>query len=239
MLSVSKHNLLEMWELGQQLSQPSLAAMLLRLTRPEWSEDKILDMPIGERDCALMTVYAENFSRRLTLLEACPNCAEMMEFELTIAELLTQKPNTYPITIELPASDAIARKCPTLRLPTSRDLLSALSEGSAGKTLLERCIPSHASDMSIDDRERDQLEKKLKDADPMAHIKIALTCHKCEHRTESLFDIVAILWKTWSEKAQILLNEVCVLAAHFGWSEQSIFNMSDFRRQYYLSRLAQ
>lgn len=239
MLSISKHNLLEIWELGQMLSQPSLAAMLLRVTRPEWSEDKILDMPIGERDCALMAVYAENFSRRLTLLEKCPGCGELMEFDVTIAELLAQKPMVYPVSIDLPSAEPIAKKYPILRLPTSRDLLAALSERNVRKKLLELCLASETKDVFIDDRDLYKLEQKLIEADPMAHVKIALTCHKCEHRTESLFDIVDILWKAWSEKARRLLDEVCVLASHFNWSEQSILNMSDYRRHYYLSRLAQ
>lgn len=248
MFSIPRQTLLEMWEQAQGLTHPELAAALLAAVYPDWPHNDILDLPIGQRDSALMAVYVQNFNASLSVIETCRHCQAVMEFDLDIPGLLQHQPATYPESLAV----MVDKQTLDCRLPATRDLLAVLEEADPQTALLQRCLlPSpdelqHSQNHSQQESrqltalaapDRNDLERQLLEADPLAQVNIAVACHHCGERSETLFDIVPVLWKAWSDKAQRLLDEVVTLAYHFKWSEQSILNLSDQRRHYYLSRL--
>lgn len=253
MSRVSRHDLLRIWEGGHLLSHPDLAVLLLLAASPQRSEDEVLDLPVGVRDCELMRVYRDNISADLVLVERCHHCKEALEFALTIDDLLRQSAESNDaqhFAVELSTGRA------SLRLPTSRDLLAVLNKPDPDQALLQRCLDtnivadpgaavgdevgdevSEGAAPSLSTENIASISRCIEAADPMAHVNIDLRCHQCGQHNESVFDIVSLLWKAWSEQVQHWLEEVFQLALHFGWSEESILAMSDSRRRFYLARL--
>lgn len=234
-MTLSNYAVVAMWEQAQSLTHPQLAKTLLRAARPELSEDNVLDLTIGERDAELLLIFKNNFQRQLELLERCDACGTELEFDLTVDELLQQNKTkvTKTLTVETEHGEL------QIRLPTTRDLLAIKqTNGNTKKKLIERCIQSISDNkMSVVEQPiMSLIEEKMQRADPLADMRIALRCHACGHCFETVFDIVAILWNAWKVRAQNLLNEVHILALNYHWDERTILEMSDMRRQFYLSK---
>jgi hypothetical protein len=75
---------------------------------------------------------------------------------------------------------------------------------------------------------------QLAEADAMTDVQILLECPQCEHSWTEQFDIAAYLWREVDDRARRLLQDVHVLALHYGWCESEILALSDLRRQFYL-----
>jgi hypothetical protein len=78
------------------------------------------------------------------------------------------------------------------------------------------------------------LSRRMDELDPQADIRMQLTCPRCAHQWETLFDIASILWHEINHWAERMLLTVHRLAKAYGWSEQDILSMSPIRRQFYL-----
>ena len=70
-------------------------------------------------------------------------------------------------------------------------------------------------------------------ADPLAEIALELACPDCAATWSAPFDIVRFLWSEVDAWAARTLDEVHVLASHYGWSEAEILALSPQRRQHY------
>jgi hypothetical protein len=79
-----------------------------------------------------------------------------------------------------------------------------------------------------------RLADDMRQRDPGAEVRMALSCPICGHAWSATFDIVSYLWSEIEDWAQRLLADVCVLATACGWSERDILGLSPTRRQIYL-----
>lgn len=129
------------------------------------------------------------------------------------------------------------------RLPTSRDLLEAGKGEGAEARLLERCVlearsgedPVAADALPVPVIEA--VGAAMADADPLADVRLELTCPACGHGWTSPFDPVAFFWDEIEAWVPRLLREVHRLASAYGWSEREILGMSAWRRAEYLRLL--
>ena len=74
----------------------------------------------------------------------------------------------------------------------------------------------------------------LAQADPMADLRLGLTCVACGHAWQSPFDTASFLWTELDAWAARILREVHTLASAYGWTERDILSLSPGRRAQYL-----
>ena len=144
----------------------------------------------------------------------------------------------------------------TLRPPTSADLAGVLQDAdpeadpqAAREALLRRCLldvqpldvqplDETASPVELPQPLPEPLVAALSQAleagDPLADLRLDLTCPACEHAWQAPFDILAFFWQEIDDWAWRTLREVHLLARSYGWSEQAILSMSAWRRRIYL-----
>jgi hypothetical protein len=114
-------------------------------------------------------------------------------------------------------------------------------------TLLDRCIiharhignggePVRASELPQEVAEA--VADRMAMADPQAEIELAVDCPACGERWQAPFEIESFFWSEIGAWARRILSEVHVLASSYGWREADIFNMSAWRRQYYLDLIS-
>ncbi|MGW0209347.1 hypothetical protein ACWDZ8_27315, partial [Streptomyces sp. NPDC003233] len=75
-------------------------------------------------------------------------------------------------------------------------------------------------------------------ADPAADIRLNLACPACGHAASAELDIASYLWAELDAWARGTLQDVHLLAGHYGWSESEILALSPLRRRYYLELCA-
>ena len=238
----SAERLLQSWEEGRGAHPIERALALLHAGAPETPVDAWAGLAIGQRDAALLDLRESLFGSRIETLAHCPRCGELLESSFELRDLrvpagpapaglhaLSCKVNDYAIAY---------------RLPTSADLLQALTGTSADDDaetrLLALCIAEaqHAGRaLAARDLPADvvaALQADMACHDPGAETRVSLSCPACMHGFETDFDIVAYLWSELDDWAQRTLAQVHTLAAAYGWSERAILRLSPARRQHYI-----
>ena len=185
------------------------------------------DLALGERDGALLDLYAATFGDRLDAVATCPSCATAVELSLSCAELRrTPKSPVEPLKVDGQAVE--------WRLPTTKDL-EAVAEcfdaAEAGAQLLRRCVIV-ADELTSEVREA--VGAAMAAADPLAEILLDLDCPQCNARWSSQLDVAAFVWRHLDAAAQRLFVEVHTLARAYGWTEPQILALSPTRRATYL-----
>jgi hypothetical protein len=233
MLQLGAKDLLAIWEEGQARHAIDRALLLFAAARPELPADRLTDLPLGQRNEALLRLRQRTFGPRISAHVDCPGCGDRMELALQTDALLA---NTAPPDAAAEfETDGIR-----FRPVTSRDLVAALSHAdaeSAAIQLLERCCVARPDKVSLHDL-HDKVEAGLESLDPNANIELSLTCEACRHAWTAPFDIGAVLWDEVDARARALLAEVHALARAYGWHERDILGLSEQRRAAYLRMVA-
>lgn len=221
--------LIACWELGLRRHPLDRALLLYAAAEPDLDPDSLADHPLGRRNAALLRLRRSLFGDALQSSVNCPRCSERLEFSLSATTLLARAPAGAATHAELGAL--------RLRLPTSRDLASIVSEtepGRAESKLLARLLGrSDVEDAFADEH----LARALDAADPCMDFTLDLSCPDCAHEWSEPFDVPAFLWEEMELQARRLLHEVHALAGAYGWSEPQILALSDVRRRAYLERI--
>ena len=235
-------DIVSIWELGWNRPDWSKALIALGPALPEAKPSEIASLSVGERNAHLLALRRSLIGPVMHALVKCPICAEPLEFEQGIDELLDGYAPPAAGEHIFSWGDHQVR----YRLLTSDDLAHAASLGDqpdARRYLIERAVlaasrgdepvdPSELPDAMFDELARDMAER-----DPLAHVEIPLACAACEHVWSALFQIVPFLWTEFERKAKEVLEEVVTLARSYGWSEAAILEMGSARRQYYLDAI--
>ena len=223
--------LLEIWERGIRRHPLDRGLLLLSIARPDDVLDSLADVPIGERDRALLALRAALFGAALESYVDCPACGTRLEFTVDADELRGAPP---PPEVEVHGV--------RLRPPTSRDLAVALrepDEQAAERCLAQRCVLGATSGTAmLDALDPFEVQLALATADGGSDIELELSCDGCDHRWQESFDITGYLWQEIDSRARALLREVDALARAYGWSEREILALSDARRRSYLALVA-
>jgi hypothetical protein len=129
--------------------------------------------------------------------------------------------------------------------PIQKDLLTAIYENQESEEILKNCVlvAKNRDNRTINYSELpntiwDNLSKQMDQQDPLANIQFSLTCPSCQHHWQSTFDIMSYLWTEIDSWAKRMLQEVCILARAYHWSEKEILGMSTKRRQMYLELIS-
>jgi hypothetical protein len=235
--TLSATELLDVWEQGERQHALDRALTLLGITCPEKKLSELRQLSIGQRDALLLVLRQLTFGPQLEAYTECPACGAQQEFAVNIEELL--RGHTH-----LESSEQAAKVEGFLirfRLPNSSDLAECINSDSvAGKELLKRCVLSitrHNKAVAFEELPEtvnSALETRISELDPLSEVQITLNCTECGHRLTMFLDILSFFWGELREQVKRLLNQVYVLARHYGWREADILTMSPWRRQYYL-----
>jgi hypothetical protein len=240
----SAHDLLRVWEVGEDQHPLDRALTLLAAACPELTWDELAALSVGQRDARLLTLRERTSGPNLNGFAECPRCAERLEFDVQVADLrAAAAPDTQVEARELVTGGVALR----FRLPNSRDLAAILGcqdLAAARSLLVQRCVleanrdggPVVGSELPAEAIAR--LGERMAQCDPQAEVLLELRCPTCDHAWRALFDIVAFFWAELAAQAKRLLREVHTLAWAYGWREADILSMSARRRRFYLGMIA-
>lgn len=241
MRPLTTSELLEVWEKGlhQTLLEKTMCLLVKACSGDD--PDQLGHLSIGDRDARLLQLREWTFGSQLHNMTKCPHCNEMVEWQSDTKNLYLQPPshNFSVRTFEI-EKDAFHIR---FRLPDSVDILKAISNKEATKTIIGNCvleINSKDGAGSIDDLNEDvwmELSERMAKEDPQANITINLSCPACSNTWNAIFDIVSFFWAEINNWAKRIMQEVCLLARAFGWSERDILNMGSYRRQLYIQMI--
>jgi hypothetical protein len=235
--------LLGVWEKSNNRSLPDKALLLLDTACSDGEPADPALLSIGDRDARLLQLREWMFGSSLLNISHCQACNEQIEWVTNISDLRFPLPHKVS-----PASYSLQADSFTIlfRLPNSYDL-SKVSSDSAYQSdpvkLLAECVldVQHETGQynihNLPIEVFDKLDQEMSMQDPLADIRMALSCPGCAHAWEAQFDIVHYLWKEIDSWARHILHDVALLASTFGWSEAEILNMSPQRRQLYLDMI--
>jgi hypothetical protein len=245
--------LLQLWEYGQGQPPVRRALALLSAACPERSLTDLAALPIGQRDGLLLKLRERTFGPRLTVTAHCPQCDEKLELELIANDLLSMGESSgISRSTEGDRPEAEVGSVPftlasgdwrvAFRLPASRDLLALPlpGEGDLRAMLLASCVlfvwqnekPGDPGDLS--EEVISKVLAAMAEADPLAEIRLALTCPACAHSWKPILDPLAYFWEELESWAAGLLQEIHLLARAYGWNEAEILALSPWRRRAYL-----
>jgi hypothetical protein len=237
MLSPSTAQLVDAWDRALSRSALGRTETLLALASPETDVVALDALTLGDRERRLLSVRAAAFGPKLTGLVACEACGESLELQLPVDDLLgLHGPTTETLALE---HEGYALR---LRLPDGADL-RAVAEGpaeTAAARLLASCVTeAKRGGVSVPSDELppgvvEAAGEALAQADPLADLRIGLTCVACGHAWQSPFDTASFLWTELDAWAGRILREVHALAGAYGWTERDILSLSPGRRAQYL-----
>jgi hypothetical protein len=223
---------LSLWERGHQMHPIDQALLALSAALPEIPLEALRMWPIGERNRAIAELRCISFGSQFEAAIACPRCDVPLEFSMDGSAF---KPGGSL------RSEAIVVNGLAFRLPNSTDLAAAATASNvdcAVARLLDSCrLDSGHRTSVVEELSAEEMElvgEQMELADPMAEIRVDLTCSACEHHWHESLDIVAFLWTDLRASARRLLYDVHALASAYGWNEREILSLSDSRRQAYL-----
>jgi len=237
MQRLSASSLLSAWERGRDQPPLRRALLLLQAASPDESPESFETLPLGRRDARLLDLRTMIFGPRLDAIASCPRCAETLEFAIHAADLAGLD--------ALALESSLIQRDPyevTARAPSSADLLEivGLAPEERRRALAERCVvegrrgDAVVAPEALPDDLVDLIVEHMDEADPLAHLSVALACPACEHAWNVPFDMTSFLWAELEAWADRTLRDVHVLASAYAWSESSILSMSAWRRRRYL-----
>ena len=229
--------LLQIWEQGAAWHPIDQALLMVQTAYPDRPPQDLSELAIGQRDILLLQIRRDTFGDCIEAYVECPACQGGLEMTFSCETLLEGVPESA-VTRSTVEYDGIAWD---LRAPNSRDMAAvavAQDIEVAKETLFARCAQRKEARSDnpgpVPPSLQAIVERELAVLDPQAEILIDLTCQVCGHTWQTIFDIVAFLWREIHTRARRLLQEIDVLARTYGWTETEVLRLSETRRRLYV-----
>jgi hypothetical protein len=223
--------LIQLWELGQEMPPAQRAVALAEAARGDANSPAAADLPLGDRDHRLMLLYAGLFGPQVTGEDTCGACAAVLEVSFDLGALAAgHHPARTPVTVGLGEQELHCRAL------TTADLIAAAESSDFEVGLLARCVTSATGQPApgLPAPAAAEVMSALAAADPLADVRLAVTCGECGHQWDTVFDIASFLWTEICAAVERLLGDVHLLATAYGWSEAEVLAVGPRRREYYL-----
>jgi len=234
MRPLTSAELIQLWERGHDMTPVQRAVALAEAASDEETGPPVADLALGERDRRLMLLRRQLFGAQISGVVSCGKCGAVLDVAFDLDLLMAgDTTTTTPVTVRW---DDKELRC---RVLTTADLIvAAEAPGSDfGLALLARCVtevgPPHPA-ADLPDAVAAEVMAALAAADPLADVRMAVTCGECGHQWDTAFDIASFLWTEICAATERMLGEVHVLASAYGWSEAEVLAVGPRRRQYYL-----
>lgn len=231
MRTPSERELLALWESGLTRHPIDRALLLCAWARPDVPADQLPHLPLGTVNEALLRLRRALFGTQLQAQVTCERCGEALEIGLTVDVLLPASPDPA-ISPVLQLEEGFK-----FRLLDSADLASVVGMAdahAAAERLLERCGLPRSQDTVLTEDIRMRIEAWLEASDPLADLRLKLSCEACGHGWTAALDPATWLWDEVQHRAHGLLAQVHTLARAYGWTESQVLALSPQRRSVYL-----
>lgn len=181
------------------------------------------------RTFAMTTAEYEVAFRLPNSLDLAAACAgvEVLGSEVTQAASFSQPSQATSSASNVEGGHMVSRAVATL---LDRCVIDARHITNCGESVRASDLPQEVAEAVAD---------RMAMADPQAEMELVVDCAKCGDRWEAPFDIESFFWSEIDTWARRILSEVHVLASSYGWREADIFNMSAWRRHYYLDLISE
>lgn len=222
-------DVLTWWEQGRTLPALQRALWYLQNQDPQQSWERLLELPIGERDRRLFALRSRLFGPSLHVFTTCPHCQLELAFSFDSEQLCGNGAENQTAAFEFDGAK--------VRLLNTADQLtiSRMPEDQVQQFIMENCV--HVRD-GQDIPSLDGIIDAMVQQDPLAEILLQMQCEQCGHQWPLLLDIVSFFQQELDDYARSLLQQVHILASAYGWSEQEILSLSTKRRLTYMEMLA-
>ena len=119
MVPLNPSDLIELWEQGRTRHAIDRALLLFAAARPDLPADRLADLPLGQRNAALLRLRQATFGPEIHAYLDCPGCRERMELALRVEMFLPPASEDF-------ADGELESEGFRFRVPTSRDLAALL-----------------------------------------------------------------------------------------------------------------
>lgn len=229
--------LLGLWERAAPLAPLQQAVVLAAATDSSAHPTDVAVLPIGQRDRRLLRLRASMAGPMLEATTTCASCGERVELSLDTTGLVEP-----PVTSMGPYTTDVEGVSVTWRSPTTADLehIASLADlATADEALFERCVlsvggagPMTAAELSPEVRAA--VTAAMSEVDPLAELLVDMTCVHCAEQFTAELDVAEATWAELRACAHRVLHEVDALARAYGWTEDEVLALSEWRRAAYL-----
>lgn len=229
-----------LWEACAHQDAQERALSMLGAVEADLDRDQLARLPLGERDRRLLCLHRSQYGDTIQAIDACPDCGERIELEISVGSLLDELPEPGP------CETTLGEFTVTFRPVTTEDLLAvrrAPDSAQAERQLRARIVTAASragvsiSSDQLSEAEIAALSLALDAADPMAEILLSAQCPACERGWSSLLEIAELLFGLLAREAQRVLVDVHALASAYGWTEDVVLALSEQRRRWYVARV--
>jgi hypothetical protein len=192
------------------------------------------DLTVGARTECLLRLAATGDEAEIPLALRCPNraCGRELEIELTvdeISELQQQVLSDETISV----SNQLK-----LRRPTGSDQLAWLGRSfEVESEALQQMLSTLVVEGTPSRESLEEIGRVMDEHDPLVNFTVQVQCPDCEQESVCEIDLEDVSLNRLRQAQLRLLAAVHRLAAHYHWSEEEIFKVPHWRRDYYLSLL--
>jgi len=189
------------------------------------------DLTVGARTECLLRVAATD--EEIPLVLRCPNraCGRELEIELgvsEISELQQQAVNDETIFVGRLK----------LRRPTGNDQLAWLGRSfEVESEALQQMLCTLVVEGTPSRESLEEIGRVMDEHDPLVNFTVRVQCPDCEQESVCEIDLEDVSLNRLRQAQLRLLATVHRLAAHYHWSEEEIFKVPHWRRDYYLNLL--
>jgi hypothetical protein len=228
-----------------------LSRCVVRLGSDKVTRETIRSLTVGDREALLLHLRRLSLGEQLQCVLSCvdSDCGKKMDLELKIGDLLLAPYSIIRQRYEVVVTDAQARYCVRVRVPTGADAelaatMAITDPHCAAEGLLRRCIDAVIDDsgQQIDELPRAVLNgvaANLSELDPQAELRLNVACPECGRGFTALFDAGSYFFQEIAAGIKRLYREVHLLAFHYHWSEAEIMEMTQKKRRLYLNLLSE
>jgi len=246
MRNLMADQLMALIDAGTGRSDVDRAQLMLAWGYPDRDWSHLANLAVGARDHLLFKMRQELFGNSAKLSCRCPKCDANYEFDIEIDEILSvdSKDASRHNEIEV----AKGGQTIVFRPVSARDL-AALPAGldvQKAMRFLAQCTilsvqPESETSVSgaehLDPELVDIIAESLGEFDPLSVAAFGLTCSDCQQEWRAFFDPVQLLWRELEAENAATLDEVHLLATHYGWREADIVAIPQARRKAYAGKL--
>ena len=192
------------------------------------------DLTVGARTECLLRLAATGDEAEIPLTLRCPNraCGRELEIELTvneISELQQQVLSDETISV----SNQLK-----LRRPTGNDQLAWLGRSfEVESEALQQMLCTLVVEGTPSRESLEEIGRVMDEHDPLVNFTVQVQCPDCEQESVCEIDLEDMSLNRLRQAQLRLLAAVHRLAAHYHWSEEEIFKVPHWRRDYYLNLL--
>lgn len=184
---------------------------------------------LGQRNRRLIALLTRWVDRPVEAHVVCPTCAGTNEFVLPLAAM-TELPDPPPgARVDLAGH--------SFRLPTMEDIEELGSDAAA---LARRCADDQKLGLipDLDSGQLAALGDKFDALDPLARLTTDFACTACDKEICAEVVLEDFVAAELTRTIDLLMRDIDVIAAAYGWSERDIATLPAERRARYVGLIA-